>query len=152
MSAPALAKIAASALASALPNPTLTPGALNLNVTQANIHSTICVPGWTAKIRPSSYFTDKLKRAQIKAYGYADTKMRDYEEDHKVSLELGGAPRNPKNLWPQPYKGIWGARAKDHLEDRLHKLVCADKLPLAAAQQAINANWIAAFKKYVGKK
>jgi hypothetical protein len=26
---------------------------------------------------------------------------KDYEEDHLISLELGGAPRDPKNLWPQ---------------------------------------------------
>ncbi|MGW4529241.1 hypothetical protein [Amycolatopsis sp. NPDC004378] len=35
-----------------LPDPACTPGALNPDVTQASIGSTICVSGWTATIRP----------------------------------------------------------------------------------------------------
>ena len=42
-----------------------------------------------------------LKRRQIAAYGYTDTDPRDYEEDHLIPLELGGAPGDPRNLWPQ---------------------------------------------------
>ena len=42
-------------------SPMLTPGALNPDVTQVNIHSTICVPGWTATIRPPPDYTDALK-------------------------------------------------------------------------------------------
>src|SRR5438552_14002363 len=35
-----------------LADPLRTPGVLNLDVTQANIRSTICRHGWTATIRP----------------------------------------------------------------------------------------------------
>ena len=37
-----------------LASPTLTPGSLNPDVTQATIGSTICVRGWTATVRPPS--------------------------------------------------------------------------------------------------
>jgi hypothetical protein len=37
-----------AAAQSPLPNPTLTPGAIDPNVTQANIETTICVRGWCA--------------------------------------------------------------------------------------------------------
>lgn len=74
------------------PDPLRTPGALNPAVNQANIHSTICVSGWTATIRPPVSFTNSLKAKQIGEYGYSDTKMASYEEDHLISLELGGAP------------------------------------------------------------
>ncbi|MGW4994883.1 hypothetical protein ACWEQ3_46110 [Streptomyces mirabilis] len=35
-----------------LPDSSCTPGSYNPNVTQSNIHSTICVSGWTATVRP----------------------------------------------------------------------------------------------------
>lgn len=144
-----LAIAGASTRSSALPNPAFTPGALNQNVTQADIHSTICLHGWTATVRPPESYTNKLKREQIKEYGYADTRMRDYEEDHLVSLELGGSPTSPLNLWPQPYAGRWGARVKDRLEDRLHRLVCQGKITLAVARAAIRKNWVRAYAHYL---
>jgi len=74
------------------------------------------------------------------------------EIDHLISLELGGA-NTSDNLWPQPYDGNWNAHDKDRLEARLHKLVCTDKtLTLKEAQQAIKADWVAAYKKYVGDR
>ncbi len=39
---------------------------------------------------------------------------------------------------------------KDKLEDRLHALVCAGKVPLAVAQREIATDWIAAYQKYLG--
>jgi len=27
-----------------------------------------------------------------------------YEEDHFISLEVGGHPKDPKNLWPEMYE------------------------------------------------
>src|SRR5438552_2228471 len=65
---------------SSLPNPTLTPGAINPAVTQDNIDRTICVPGWTHTVRPPREYTEQLKREQIREYGYADHRLRDYEE------------------------------------------------------------------------
>ncbi|MET7980088.1 hypothetical protein ABZW44_45395 [Streptomyces mirabilis] len=88
-----------------LPDSSCTPGSYNPNVTQSNIHSTICVSGWTDTVRPPTSYTNPLKAQGIIDYGYSDTNMSDYEEDHLVPLELGGAPRDPGNLWPEPHYG-----------------------------------------------
>jgi len=135
----------------ALPNPRLTPGAINPAVTQANIHSTICVHGYTRSVRPPEQYTERLKRFQIREYGYKDRKLWHYEEDHLVPLEVGGNPTSPKNLWPEPYKvaGGWGAHIKDHLENRLNHMVCRGEISLAKAQRMIATNWIAAYKRLI---
>jgi len=44
-----------------LPDPALTPGAINSDVTQDNIHNTVCVRGWTKTVRPPSFYTTRLK-------------------------------------------------------------------------------------------
>lgn len=136
----------------ALPNRRLTPGALNAAVTQGNIRETICVRGYTKSIRPPEDYTEKLKRRGIHRYGYSDFRLRDYEEDHLVSLELGGSATDPHNLWPEPHHviGGWGSYAKDRLENKLHTLVCRGRLPLAQAQRDIAGDWIAAYKRYIG--
>lgn len=138
----------------ARPNPKLTPGAIDPRVTQANIRETICVRGYTKTVRPPQQFTRDLKVRQIRLYGYADRRLRDYEEDHLVALEIGGSPDSTRNLWPQPRHviGNWGSLAKDKLENRLHTLVCHRKIPLAQAQWEMAHDWIAAYKRYVGSK
>jgi len=130
------------------PDPARTPGATNPNITQANIGATICNPDrsqWaTSMIRPPVSYTNPLKAQQIREYGYADKNLPDYEEDHLISLELGGSPTDPKNLWPEPYKTTvsdGGARFKDRVENYLHEQVCTGKLTLQEAQQQIVEDW-----------
>ena len=134
-----------------LPISRVTPGAINLAVRQSNIHSTICVSGYTRTIRPSSSYTTGLKRQQLAgAYSfYHDTYTGDFEEDHLISLELGGSPSDPRNLWPEPYAGGTGARIKDKIENRLHALVCSGQISLARAQSAIARNWYTAYRRYM---
>jgi hypothetical protein len=76
----------------------LTPGATNPGITQANIGKTICNNHgghWTTKkIRPPASYTNALKKKQIVEYGYSDTSMHDYEEDHLIPLTVGGNPRD----------------------------------------------------------
>ena len=133
------------------PDAALTPGALNPAVTQATIHATICVSGWTATIRPSSSFTTALKIKQMVEYGYSDTRTSSYEEDHLISLELGGASADPRNLWPEPYAATLadgrstGARTKDGFETKLKSKVCAGTLTLAEAQSSIGIHWVHAY-------
>jgi hypothetical protein len=55
---------------SSLPDPALTPGAINPAITQSDIQSTICVRGWTRTVRPPRQYTDRLKAEQIREYGY----------------------------------------------------------------------------------
>ena len=105
--------------------------------------------GWTATVRPPSAYTSALKVAQIIEYGYTDRNPSDYEEDHLVPLELGGATRDPRNLWPQPRTATLpdgtevDADAKDGLEDALKGDVCAGTMELGAAQRAIAGDWVA---------
>jgi hypothetical protein len=142
--------IVVNAAGAVLPNPRRTPGALNPAVTQATIHSTICVPGWTATIRPSSSYTTEVKIQQLAA-GYAyrhDKNPGDYEEEHLTSLEIGGSPTAAANLWPEPYFATDGARTKDRIENKLHALVCSGVISLATAQHAIAGNWWVAYNTY----
>src|SRR5476649_2698338 len=70
-----------------LPDPNCTTGVINPDVTQDNIDQTICHAGFTKTIRPPVSYTNRLKKKQILEYGFQDTNMRDYEEDHLISLE-----------------------------------------------------------------
>ena len=112
--------------------PALAPGAVDPDVAQWNIASTICMPGWTRRIRPPASYTDRLKREQMPLYGYAPgTDPRSVKEDHREPLEIGGAPRDPRNLWPEPRAQ---ARAKDRLESAVKRDVCAGRLTLQQGQ------------------
>jgi hypothetical protein len=113
----------------------LTPGALNPDVTQATIRSTICVRGWTATVRPPAEYTGELKLEQMRAYRRSGP-PRDYQEDHLISLELGGHPTDPRNLWPEPYPR---ASAVDRIENELNAAVCSGRLTLAEAQRRESA-------------
>lgn len=131
-----------------LPPPS-TPGALNPNVTQANIATTICVPNWTTTIRPPASYTSKLKRQQMTARGLPGPPS-SYEEDHLIALSSGGDPTSPLNLWSQPWAGPCGAHQKDRIEVLLHRLTCRGKITLAEAQHELQANWVAAYVARIG--
>jgi hypothetical protein len=128
------------------PEVQLTPGVTNPNVTQANIQETICKSGWTATVRPPASYTNNLKKEGITQYGYDDSKLADYEEDHFIPLEIGGNPKDPGNLWPEPYdtkvsgKTI-GAHQKDKVEDLLKKQVCDGTITLKEAQDQMTGDW-----------
>lgn len=144
--------VGASSLPSGLPNPRLTPGALNPAVNSHDLYRTICHRGWTRTVRPPENYTERLKRRQIREYGYSNHRLSAYELDHLVSLELGGSPSSPKNLWPEPHNaaGGWGSFAKDRLENKLNHLVCDHRLSLQSAQHMIATNWIRAYRRYIG--
>jgi hypothetical protein len=112
-------------------DPVRTPGILNGDVTQATIRSTICVRGWTRTIRPPVEYTNELKLRQMRAYGETGPPSA-YQEDHLVSLELGGDPTDPRNLWPEPYPR---ASEVDRVENELNAKVCSGALSLADAQR-----------------
>lgn len=131
-----------------LPDPTLTPGAINDELTKAEI----CDPHWRTKTeRPDVDYTDKVKVEQLKARHYPSLNKKLYEEDHLIPLEIGGNSTDLRNLWPQAWKGKCGAHVKDRLENRMHELVCTGKVDLNRAQLEIAANWVAAYNKYVEK-
>jgi len=112
-------------------DPARTPGVLNPDVTQATIRSTVCRRGWTATIRPPVSYTNALKRTQMREYGETGPPSA-YQEDHLISLELGGNPTDPRNLWPEPYPR---ASTVDAIENELNAQVCGGTLTLAEAQR-----------------
>ena len=110
--------------------PRLTPGVVNVAVSQANIRTTICRSGWTKTIRPPVSYTNALKLEQMRRYGEHGPRSA-YQEDHLISLELGGDPNDPRNLWPEPYPR---AADVDRVENELNAKVCSGALTLRAAQ------------------
>jgi hypothetical protein len=126
---------------SVYPDQSRTPGFKNPNITQDNIEDSICSSNWSTKsIRPPASYTTKLKLRQMHEWGLKGT-TADYEEDHLISLELGGSPTDPRNLWPEPYSPKPGAREKDVVEAYLHKRVCMGVMTLSEAQTAIATDW-----------
>ena len=117
-----------------MPNPRLTPGAVQSSDTAA-----ICTPGWASAHRDVSYQTKDAVAAE-----YGISSRSGYEIDHLIPLELGGA-NTVANLWPEPYNSQYGAIEKDGLEDWLHEQVCNGNTSLAAAQHEIATNWYTAW-------
>jgi hypothetical protein len=110
----------------------LNPGLANPDITQDKIAETICNKDWkTSSIRPPSSYTTHLKIEQIAEHGFNDTNTGDYEEDHIISLENGGHPRDPKNLYPEAYDTqVNGQRVgpheNDQIENYVHNGICRD--------------------------
>src|SRR5437763_13830624 len=79
------------------PDHLLTPGVVNSSVTQENIHTTICVAGYTKLVRKT---TLKMKKQVFERYNIPWSTRNKYEVDHFISLDIGGADVI-ENLWPQ---------------------------------------------------
>lgn len=91
--------------------------------------------------------SDKEKNLVCAEYGIPRRKCNGKVEiDHAISLEIGGS-NDVANLWPQPYSPVPGARQKDVLENRLHKMVCEGSISLEDAQKAIRTDWYAEYLK-----
>ena len=114
-----------------LADPVRTPGVLNPDVSQATIGQTVCVHGWTRTIRPPSEYTSGLKLEQMREYAVGGDPS-GYQEDHLISLELGGHPTDRRNLWPEPNPR---ATAVDRIENELNAKVCSGEITLAEGQR-----------------
>lgn len=117
---------------------------LNPAVTQRTVDQTICVSGWTATVRPPESYTEPLKIQQIASESLPGG-LSNYEEDHRMPLELGGAPSNPLNLSPESPPT---PNPKDSDESGLRRAVCDGALSLAQAQEQMVATWLAAYPGY----
>lgn len=126
--------------------------ALNPDVTPDTLQQTICVPGYTKAVRPSTSYTNGIKRKLMRESGIPADAAAQYELDHIVPLALGGHPRHPDNLQLQPWDGADGAHRKDRLEVKLQCLVCSGHLDLETAQSAIYDGWQAAYERYAGER
>ncbi len=125
-----------------LPDPACTPGAIDPDVTQQNIRSTICRSGYTKTVRPPEAQTEKAK-FDVAYPAYHVPHAARSELDHLVSLELGGS-NDIANLWPEVGKQ---PNPKDEVENALHRAVCDGRVTLAAAQHAIATDWTTALAR-----
>jgi hypothetical protein len=122
---------------------------LNPDVMPATIAETICTSGYTKTVRPSTTFTNGIKKRLMRDQGMDfDTGKGSFELDHIIPLALGGHPRNPHNLMLQVWEGYEGAKRKDRLEVKLQCLVCGGDVHLSVAQDAIWTDWQAAYAVY----
>jgi len=125
-----------------LPDRSANPGAINPDVTQENMATTIFVSGFTKTIRPPVAFTNALKHQQAIEYGFPpDTDLSSLEEDHIIPLECGGAPHDVRNLWPQKREGQWGARVKDLCENMSNAALRSGAMTLAEVQEGFMTDW-----------
>jgi len=124
--------------ATLLQDPHCTPGALNPAVTQQTIEQTICRRGgYTGTIRPPTSYTEPLKFKEMAAYGFSNRSASDFELDHLISLEIGGAASDPRNLWPESHEAPSFSFQKDKVENTLHTEICDHKISLQEAQYRI---------------
>jgi hypothetical protein len=110
----------------------------------------ICTPGYSSRVRK---VPESEKTAVYAEYGIPRTHYgRPYEVDHIVSLELGGS-NDISNLYPEAASNPSpGFHIKDKLENRLHALMCANKMSLQAVQRRIASNWVALYVNVFGVK
>ncbi|GAC1326983.1 MAG: hypothetical protein NVSMB2_26440 [Chloroflexota bacterium] len=127
------------------PDPACTPGAIDPRVTPDTVGATICTRNYAATVRPPNSVTDAIKRERMKAYGLEGQRLADYELDHLISLEIGGAPADVANLWPQPRTGTGSSQQKDAVENFLHREVCRGAMTLRDAQRMIAEDWVAVY-------
>jgi hypothetical protein len=122
--------------------------ALNPDVRPDTINETICVVGYTKTVRPSTLYTNAIKKRQMLTLGIAWENAKDYQLDHTIALSLGGHPRALSNLKTLPLRGADGAHRKDALSKRLQCLVCTGRVELAQAQADMYGDWQASIDKY----
>jgi hypothetical protein len=91
------------------------------------------VSGWTKTVRPSTDYTEKIKKRQMRELGLPGT-SQSYHEDHLVPLCAGGHPTDPRNLWPQPLEGRWRDADKHQLEASVCRQLCRGDITLEQAQ------------------
>ena len=132
--------------APALPDPAMTPGAIDPSVTLSNICN-----GTTRSRRPR---TTAICKQVFDAYSIPPTDRGLYECDHDVPVALGGASTAAK-LWPQP---LDEAHRKDRLEVEMQRRACVAYRTLVPAEAAavlaqeqseIAEDWPTAYARYL---
>lgn len=122
--------LVASAIAGPLP--------LNPDVTQGGIDLTTCMHGWTKTVRPPVSVTSRIKHQLMAEQGLSSFDEPDIILDHKIPIVLGGSPDDIRNLMLQSKAE---SKDKDRVEVCLARTVCAGRITIQQAQQAIWNNW-----------
>lgn len=150
------------------PNPTLTPGATNPDVTQDSIAENICKIGWSTKTVRDTQTTPAEKATTYNTYGIPHPKNNSganqtCELDHLISIENGGAD-SLDNIWPEcGPAGVPLAKRyfklKDAVENYVHNGICHDvpnpklssgpmpskALTLKEGQDILRGDWYACY-------
>lgn len=121
-----------------IPDPAMTPGI----ATSASVDQ-VCGTKWGSDRR---HVSAAMRREVFARY----PACRRCEIDHLIPRELGGAD-DIKNLWPQPYGGLWNVAMKDRVEARLHREVCSGTISLEHAQNEIRLDWRIPYRRYFGE-
>lgn len=159
---PPRTKTSHCAIAHALPDPKCTPGAVDRTATVERICSQL-----TKDVRRT---TRAIDAETFASYGVSRSDGINRENDHLISLELGGADNDIANHFPQPYEDIkklkrgllsddeLGAHAKDMVENWFHYRLCdpVTKAPRPGArellpilQRQIAVDWVSAYKEFL---
>ena len=113
-------------------DPTLTPGALNPDVTAGDDRLHDLRGGLDEDGAPAVELHARTRAAAAASSTAQSGPTSNFQEDHFISLELGGAPTDPRNLWPEPQPR---ASEVDRIENQLNDLVCSGKITLAEGQK-----------------
>ncbi len=106
--------------------------------------ATVCSAGFGVATQHVSYGD----RAKVLAdYGLPWSERTEYQIDYLIPLALGGDDSRT-NLWPMPLTGAAVPAMKTALAELMHTLVCTGKVTLAAAQNAMAANWWGTYQQY----
>ena len=81
-----------------------------------------------------------LRRAEVLRLVDQQDGVDALEHPHRSPLELGGAPEDVANLWPEPWTGDANAHMKDAVENFLNRQVCSGAP--AEAQRLIATDWL----------
>ena len=119
----------------ALPNGTLTPGAAIRGVSAAQV----CSRGYARRARHR--YDREWRRLAAAVRCEYNVRGPGYRIDHLVPIEVGGAPFDIRNLWPQP---VAESRIKDEIENSAHERICAGTVRIEDAQRAFERNWTTA--------
>jgi hypothetical protein len=124
-----------------------------LNDPNGNLGNTICKKNWTSTIRPPRSFTDQLKMERMGVHGYDLSNISNYELDHRMPLELGGAPGSPKSGldWENVNLSLESPASpnpKDQDETALKDAVCRGSMTLAQARLRLVSTWLLPGDRY----
>lgn len=155
MPAPGTCHLRKAADGEPLPDPRCTPGAVDLAVTDVNISTTVCRKGgYTASVRPPVTLTDPAKLQLMAAYGLAGQNPADYELDHLVALNDGGAS-DLRNLFPEPNNDLhryprstYVHNDKDEVESTTFTAICKGQVTVTAVQGLMATDWTQAMARF----
>lgn len=85
------------------------------------------------------------QRETAAKYGVPWNERRNFEDDDRIPVCLGGDNSSPQNHWMQPGWGAWNYHMKDVLETRACREVCAGRVDLVVAQSWFLGDWRVAY-------